>query len=136
MWLLLSLLIGLLVFVVWKYLNLKYRFDIELEKALRKREEAIRVDAIKRSSSVILGKVGERLAPVVAFKANGLDPRDARFIGDPVDYVVFSGLKEGKPEKIWFVEVKTGKSKLSSVEKKIKSVVEAKKVGWKEIKLS
>lgn len=136
MWALILILILILAFLSWKYLELKYRFDVELEKALRKKEEDIRANAIKRSSSVILGKIGERLAPVIAFEANGLDPRDARFIGDPVDYVVFDGLNANKPKKIWFIEVKTGKSKLTKTEREIRRLIENKKVDWKEINLA
>ena len=38
------------------------------------------------------------------------DPGDSRFLGSPVDFVVFAGLWEAdEVEQIVFVEVKTGK---------------------------
>ena len=131
-----SALLSVLLFIITlKYLQLKYNFEYKLKEVLRSKEEFIRSDAIKRSSSVVIGKIGERFAPLLAFNREGLDPREARFIGDPVDYIVFEGLKKGKPEKIWIVEVKTGNSKLTKEEKEIRKLVESKKIGWKEITL-
>lgn len=94
-------------------------------------EEAIREDAIKRSLSTIIGKVGEHIAPIVIFSNYGINPKDLRFIGTPVDYVAFKGLSEGKLEEIFFIEVKSGKTYLlTEREKQIKEAVEIKKVKW------
>jgi predicted Holliday junction resolvase-like endonuclease len=52
-------------------------------------EANIRADAILRSSAVIRGRVSEHLAPYINFPYNA---RDARFIGSPIDMIVFNGL--------------------------------------------
>jgi predicted Holliday junction resolvase-like endonuclease len=61
-------------------------------------ETAIRKDAIERSRAVTVGKVTEHVVPFLPeFQHN---PKDARFLGTPVDLVVFDGLDAGAVEKI------------------------------------
>ena len=62
-------------------------------------------------------------------------PTEARFIGKPVDFIVFKGMDEKKIEEVVFVEVKTGKSKLNDVEKSLKNTVEDKKISWDEYRI-
>lgn len=62
------------------------------------------------------------------------NPKDVKFIGSPIDLIVFQGLQEGLNRvSIHFIEVKTGSSKLSETQIKIKSAVEDKRVFWEEI---
>lgn len=82
----------------------------------------------KKSRAVLGGKFSEQLAPYLPdFK---YDPTEARFIGSPVDFVVFKGTSVNEPEEIVFVEVKKGKSGLSENERKLKEIIENKKVRW------
>ena len=92
-------------------------------------KKKLRKDAVKRSKAVINGQVAEQIAPFLPdFPAN---PSDARFIGKPVDFIVFSGLSENeKIDEILFVEVKTGKSLLSEREKEVKKAIEKGKVHY------
>ncbi|HIQ39230.1 MAG TPA: Holliday junction resolvase [Methanothermococcus okinawensis] len=99
-------------------------------------ERRIRKDAIKRSTSTILGRVGEHLTPLIIFLNYGIKPKDFRFLGTPVDFIAFKGLSDGKPEEIIFIEVKSGSSTtLSNNERKIKKLIEAGKVKWMLIHL-
>jgi len=96
-----------------------------------KEEKAIRGDAIRRSTSVILGKVGEHLTPIIMFEKHGITAKDFRFIGTPVDFIAFKGLSEGHLEEICFIEVKSGESTaLTEREKQVKDIVEYRKVRW------
>jgi predicted Holliday junction resolvase-like endonuclease len=80
-------------------------------------------DAVLRSRATLLGKLMERLAP--CFRRFAYDPRDMRCICDPVDYVLFDGLTvERKVKQITFIEVKCGRSRLSSVQRSVRDVVE------------
>ncbi len=145
-----------LIYVFWKYSVLRGQVDKrarqifeewrekELEKMANERanvlfeswrqkfEQEIRKDAIERSKSVIMGKVTEHLVPYMPdFKYN---PKDVRFIGSPIDLIIFDGLDEGNVRKIVFAEIKTGKTaSLSEREKKVKKAVESKKVSWELI---
>jgi predicted Holliday junction resolvase-like endonuclease len=101
---------------------------------LKIREAAIRDDTLRRSQSVVAGKATEHLAPLLpGFE---FDPRDARFLGSPVDFIVFDGLSEGDVREVVFVEVKTGPSAgLSSRERLVRQAVESRRVSFLEIRV-
>lgn len=96
-------------------------------------EEDIRKDAIKRSKAIVRGQVSEHFLPFM--DRFPYDPKDARFLGSPVDFVIFDGLTNGDLQKIVFVEVKTGNSQLTRRESQIKEIVENQKICWEEIRL-
>jgi predicted Holliday junction resolvase-like endonuclease len=56
---------------------------------------------------------------------------DSRFLGKPIDLLVFNGLSKGKVESLSFVEVKTGKATLSDNEKSIRDALADHKVSYK-----
>jgi predicted Holliday junction resolvase-like endonuclease len=94
----------------------------------------IREDAVQRSQAVTAGKVHEQLVPYLpSFRYN---PRDVRFLGSPVDLIVFDGLAEGRLRRVVFVEVKTGGSGLTSRERMIREVIQAGEVEWAELRVA
>lgn len=94
-------------------------------------EKRIREDAIKRSAATIIGKVGEHLAPILIFAKYGINPKDIRFIGTPIDFIAFKGLSDEKLEEIVFIEVKSGKkSDLTPKEKMVRDVIETRRIRW------
>ena len=126
------------LFEKWKVAELETRANeqakIMFEKWKQEEEKKIREDAVKRSEAVIKGKVTEHLTPFLPdFRYN---PKDARFIGSPVDFVVFDGLSEGQLKKIVFVEVKTGKTAtLSDRERTVRDCIENRNVAFEIIHL-
>ncbi len=74
----------------------------------------------------------EQLAPYLPeFK---YDPTEARFIGSPIDLIVFPGLATGNPQEIVIMEIKTGKtSQLTPEERKIRQLIEDGMVRWELI---
>ena len=95
---------------------------------------AIREEAVQRSQAVTMGKVFEQLTPYLPdFPYN---PKDVRFLGSPVDLVVFDGLDQGTLERIVFVEVKTGTATLSRRERCIREAIEAGDVEWAELRIT
>lgn len=105
--------------------------ELELARWQSEKERDIREDAIRRSMSSILGRIGEELAPLIMASELGADPRDFRHVGTPVDYVVFKGLSRGNVEEVIFLEVKTGRtSALSEREKAVRRAVEGGRVRW------
>ena len=94
--------------------------------------KSIRQDALKRSRSVILGEVHEKMAP---FLPNfPYQAKDCVFIGKGVDFVVFSGLSKKSLDEIVFVEIKTAKSSLNGNERAIRDVVKKGRVRYEEIR--
>jgi predicted Holliday junction resolvase-like endonuclease len=106
----------------------KLRFD----QWLQDKEKQIREDAISKSQAVTMGKVTEHFIPYLP--EFGYNPQDARFIGNPIDFVVFDGLSEGNLRQVVFVEVKTGTSALSKRERWVRDVVRQGKITWEQIK--
>lgn len=95
-------------------------------------EKKIRQDAIKKNEAVIRGKVTEHLIPY--FPDFEYNPKDARFLGTPVDFIIFDGLSEGEMNKVVFVEVKSGKSgALSPREKLVRDCIGRGKVSYEII---
>jgi predicted Holliday junction resolvase-like endonuclease len=94
----------------------------------------IREDAVERSQAVTAGKVYEQLIPYLpAFPYN---PRDVRFLGSPVDLVVFDGLSEGTVRRVVFLEVKTGGAGLTPRERCVREAIEAGDVEWDELRVT
>ena len=126
----LILVIALIIFIfIIGYLIGKYI----AQKKFEEKVPDIRETAIKQSRAVLSGQFSEQLAPYLPdfpYK-----PTEARFIGKPIDFVVFRGMDEKKIDEIVFVEVKSGQSQLSKVEKTLKSAVENKKISWHEYKV-
>jgi len=115
--LLIGLLFGLVYVLIWKARHIG----------------AIRLDAIQRSQAVTIGKVSEQLVPYLPdFPFN---PKDARFLGSPVDLVVFDGLDEGQVRRVVFIEVKTGASGLSGRERQVRAAIQARRVEWTELRV-
>jgi len=110
--------IAWLYFLVWK---LRY-------------SATIREDAVQRSLAVTAGKVHEQLVPYLP--EFGFNPKDARFLGSPVDLIVFDGLAAGDVRRIVFLEVKTGGASLTARERQVRGVVEAREVVWAELRLT
>jgi predicted Holliday junction resolvase-like endonuclease len=92
-----------------------------------------RKDAILRSRAVLGGQFSEQLAPFLPnFPYN---PNECRFIGKPIDLIVFKGMDEKEIEEVKFIEIKSGNSQLSSSEKKLKEAIENKRVSWEEYRI-
>lgn len=88
------------------------------------REKMERSIEQKRSLSVTYGKITEQFAPFM--QSYPFHPENFRFIGSPIDGIQF------EDDKIIFVEIKTNKSKLTPLQKRIKELVKRGKVEWFE----
>jgi predicted Holliday junction resolvase-like endonuclease len=92
-----------------------------------------RKDAIMKSRAVLGGQFSEQLAPYLPnFEYL---PTECRFVGKPIDFIVFKGMDEKNISEVVFVEVKSGKAKLSSSERKLKEAIDKKKVKWVEYRI-
>ncbi|MFT4313027.1 MAG: Holliday junction resolvase-like protein [Candidatus Woesearchaeota archaeon] len=96
----------------------------------REWEKYILPKRLKASRAIIGGQVSEQLAPFLPnfpFK-----PSECVFVGKPTDFIVFHGADEKCITKITFVEVKSGKSRLSQQEKHLREAIDAKNVEYFE----
>jgi predicted Holliday junction resolvase-like endonuclease len=106
-------------------------FLVQFEKWKFNETNSIRQNAIQKSHSVISGKISEHLIPF--FPNFPYNPKDARFIGSPIDLIIFDGMDEGQIKNLVFMEIKTGSSTLTTRERQIRDAVINLKVEWKEL---
>ena len=93
----------------------------------------IRNNAIIQSRAVLAGQFSEQLAPYLPdfpFKAT-----ECRFIGKPIDLIVFKGMDEKNIHEVEFVEIKSGKSKINKHEKNLRDTIKNGKVRWSEYRI-
>ena len=120
---LLFVVIVLLIYI----LQMKKQLPITVSKAEK--------DAQERSRPIIKGLVAEQIVPFLEdFKYN---PADARFIGAPIDYVIFDGYSDKSDEiTVVLADIKTGKrADLTSSQRKIRNAINEKRVKWETIHL-
>jgi predicted Holliday junction resolvase-like endonuclease len=137
-----GLALAVLVFLIMK-IQLRHRIEM-VEKEFRltwaEQESSIRKDAADRSRFVLKGKIAEHMVPLYreVFK---YDPSDARFIGAPIDYLIFNGytavkdMNSDEPITVILADIKTGNATLNRTERKIKEAVEQGRVRWETIQL-
>jgi len=132
---------GVIVYYILKsWLKRKIQSENELifKRRIFDAEKRIRHDTLCKSRAVLKGRIGEQLAPLLPnFSHN---PADARFIGSPVDYIIFDGYSEAKEgigeiHKIVFMDVKTGDAKLTPIQKKVKEAIANNAVEWETLVL-
>ncbi len=137
-----GLVLAVSVYLIMK-MQLRHRIAIvekEFSQTWAEQESSIRKDAADRSRYVLKGKIAEHMVPMYkgVFK---YDPSDARFLGAPIDYVIFDGytaVKDGKsdePITVVLADIKTGNAKLNRTERKIKEAVDEGRVRWETIHL-
>ncbi len=103
------------------------------KRRLEEEREAIREDAIKRSRAVLGGQFSEQLAPFLPDFP--YSPTECRFIGKPIDFIVFKGMDEKEITEVKFVEIKSGKAGMSTPERKLRDVIKERKVSWEEYRI-
>jgi len=94
-----------------------------------------RRDAVRRSRGVLAGKGGEQLAPLLPAFSDRFDPSEARFLGAPIDYVVFDGIGTGELRDVVLVEVKTGRSQLNRNEREVELAVREGRVRFEVLRI-
>ena len=140
---------GLIIGAIIVYLLLRERSS-PLEAAIRKQYESLfaewkattlaeaikqnRVDAVDTSRAVLKGKIAEQMAPMLPHFLSTYNPADARFIGSPIDYLIFKNMSLGKDSddsiEIILLDVKTGNAGLTPLQKKIQTAVNDKRVSF------
>ena len=108
--------------MIWIFYKLglkqgQYKSELEWQKNL----PLFQRQTADRQRSTIKGQLAEKFAPFLPgfpFK-----PSECKFIGDPIDYLVFEGLDERDIKKIHLLEVKNNTSRLSKHQKQIKNIL-------------
>ena len=130
------LILVLLLFIAVAVLAYKIGISagaMQRDKYWEEQLPGIKKDSIERSRASLGGQFSEQLAPYLPnFKYK---PTECKFLGKPVDLLVFEGLDEKEVSEIVFVEVKSGGSELNTVQRKIRDAVKAGRVRWDEYRI-
>ena len=128
-------LLCVILFFCFLFLLLGRRMGLKQGRKLEAAEweggklEKIVKTRLKQSRAVLGGLVSEQIAPLLPDFP--FDPGDCRFIGKPVDFIVFKGMNEQAISEVIFLEVKSGASKsLSPQEKLLRETIQAGRVRW------
>lgn len=104
--------------------------------AVEQRIDDERTDALNKSRNVLKGKIGEHMAPLLKEFYEKYKPSEARFMGAPVDYIIFKNKDGEKPIEVILLDVKTGKAALNKDQKRIKDAVEHNRVGFEILRIN
>jgi predicted Holliday junction resolvase-like endonuclease len=117
----------------FRIFKLRLGFQREIKEATKR--------SVDQSRSTLKGQIGEQMAPVLP--GFSYLPADARFLGDPIDYVVFNGRTNlanngtGEQElEIVLLEVKHGQSKLTPIQRAVAKAVEEGRVRFEVAQIS
>jgi predicted Holliday junction resolvase-like endonuclease len=111
------------IIVIVVLLAVVFFLFLEISKMKNKLKE---LQSTKQSQSTRYGQIFEEMVPFS--KSFPGDPKSFRFIGDPIDGILFG------EDAIKFVEIKMADSALNGRQKRIKKMVDEKKVEWVEIR--
>ncbi len=112
----------------------------QLSESHRKEIEQARRQSVEQSRRTLKGQIAEQLVPLLP----GFEflPSDARFIGHPVDYVVFHGYTDlrdgnGRAENLEVVilDIKRNSASLTKEQKAILEAVRAGRVSFQVVRI-
>lgn len=96
--------------------------------------------SVNTSRAVLKGKMAEQLAPIMP-EFQYL-PSDAKFLGDPIDYVVFDGYSDfrdgdGSAEdiEVVFIDIKSGGARLTKGQMAIAQAIREGRVRFETIRI-
>jgi len=111
---------------------------IWIGKLLKNKEWELRLpkiidERLKKSREVLGGQFSEQLAPFLPDFP--FSPTEARFMGKPIDFIIFKGMDEKDIQEVVFVEVKSGKARVNAHERKLRDAIKAGRVSWYEYRV-
>jgi len=144
--LIIGIVVGLIVGIIVIYVIMKSRtkneivkWKTEYESDVQQRIEDAKKDSLIQSRSTLKGKIGEQMAPLLPEFTEKYEPSDARFIGSPIDYLIFKNMSrfpnnENNPIEIVLMDVKTGKSTTTPLQNAIKEAITNGRVSFDVLK--
>ena len=153
---LLLIVLGAAVGAIAAYFVLQAQISVTRERLIRGYEAKLRQvqehqsenirrarkESVAQSRNVLRGKMAEQFAPLLPGFV--YLPADARFLGDPIDYVVFDGysaLRDGKQKhpddlEVVILDIKQGRSRLSEGQRAIAKAIEAGRVRFEVVRVT
>ena len=127
------ILITIVIYLVRKLIELNSEFNQFKSQNDNDILEA-RKDSNKKQRATIKGQITETIAPWSMTVVNSVS--ELNFLGNPIDFIGFKGLDGDGDIDIKFIEVKSGKSKLNTNQRRIRDAVKEKRIDWVEVRIS
>jgi predicted Holliday junction resolvase-like endonuclease len=134
-----TLVVGLLIGALVVFL-LSQRKINELRQSQKEEIEKARKESVDQSRNTLKGKMAEQMAPLLP--GFNFLPADSRFLGDPVDYVVFNGYTNlrdanGSAENVEVIilDIKHNTAALSPSQRAIAKAVEEGRVRFDIVRI-
>lgn len=113
------------------------QLEVEHQQALSNAKKR----SVNTSRAVLKGKMAEQMAPIMP-EFQYL-PSDAKFLGDPIDYVVFDGYSDfrdgdGAAEdiEVVLIDIKSGAARLTKGQQAIAQAIQAGRVRFETIRIN
>ena len=133
-----SLILNVILIVITAWMTRKlFKINYDFNEFKSKRDNDIleaRKDSTKKQRATIKGQISETLAPWSMTIVDSVS--ELNFLGNPIDFIGFKGLDGKGDVEIKFIEVKSGKSKLNSNQRRVRDAVIAKRIEWAEVRIS
>jgi predicted Holliday junction resolvase-like endonuclease len=107
-------------------------YELKFDNWKSEHTEKERASAVKISRAVNRGLISEQFAPYL--QGFNYNPKDCKFLGMPVDYVIFDGLDEGILKSVVLLDVKTGVAKLNSRQVQVKRAIDEGRVRFESFR--
>lgn len=120
-----------MIFIIFAYIlgrSTGKRFMFEVMSDVMDKEKK---KSLNQSRAVIKGQIYEQFAPFD--KQFPVNPSECSFLGKPIDFICFKGLDNREIDEIIFIDIKTGNSQLSKMQKSLKKAVDEKRVRFETI---
>ena len=146
--LLLGLCVGFILCFLWVFLGYIRQLKAEHQLAMQQQQQQYEIQmkdnakrSVNTSRAVLKGKMAEQFAPILP--EFPYLPSDAKFLGDPIDYVVFSGyseFREGLVDanaiEVIFIDIKSGQARLSKGQQAIAQAISDGRVRFETIRIN
>jgi predicted Holliday junction resolvase-like endonuclease len=115
----------LILFFIIVFCYIFYKLgQLKTEIRWKDKLQKLRYEIADKQRAGIKGKVAETFAPYL--EGFPYKPSECKFLGDPIDYIIFEGLDTREVTGIHFLDVKTDSSELKKHQKQIKEIIEKK----------
>jgi predicted Holliday junction resolvase-like endonuclease len=102
----------------------------------KKIEAKLQLKSQKLSRSLLGGVFSEQVAPFLPDFPKDLKASEARFIGKPIDFLIFKGMDDQHISEVVVVEIKSGNSQLSANERSLRDAIQQKRVTWHDYRVN
>ena len=100
----------------------------DLKSSLREFRTGKPARSARAAKTINVGKTLERFAPILnGFKCSS---EDCRALFEPIDFIVFHGLRNGAITNIEFLDIKSGRARLTESQSSVRDAINSGKVSF------